>query len=106
MEILLDHYPLPEQGQVEINLRRTFEIKMTAETARRQVNRWLFTEVSCMMGAESPTLLLGERVVWRVPAVLSAAHIGRVGVVGTVDVDVQTGTMDTAPGLRHEVPGR
>jgi hypothetical protein len=96
MEILLAHPTLPEQGTVEINISRTFVINVPAEEARRQVNRWLFTEVSCMMGAEAPQLVIGERVVWRVPAVLTASHIGRVGLVGTVDVDVQTGFMDNS----------
>jgi len=82
---------------VELDIHRTFEIKVTAEQAQRQVNRWLFTEVSCMMGARTPTLVVGEQVVWRVPAVLTASHIGEVGVVGEIDVDVQNGEMDNTP---------
>jgi hypothetical protein len=82
---------------VELDIHRTFEIKVTAEQAQRQVNRWLFTEVSCMMGARTPTLVVGEQVVWRVPAVLTASHVGEVGVVGEIDVDVQNGEMDNTP---------
>lgn len=94
MTILLEHGVLPEQGTVELNIQRTFEIKVTAEQARRQVNRWLFTEVGNMIGARAPKLVVGERVVWRVPAVLTASHVGEVGVVGEIDVDVQNGEMD------------
>ena len=97
MTILLEPYTLPEQGTVQLDIHRTFEIKVTAEQARCQVNRWLFTEVSCMMGARMPTLVVGERVVWRVPAVLTAAHVGEVGIVGEIDVDVQHGKMDNTP---------
>jgi hypothetical protein len=106
MTILLEHYTLPEQGTVELHIHRTFEIKVTAEQARRQVNRWLFMEVSCMMGARTPWLVVGERVVWRVPAVLTASHVGEVGVVGEIDVDVQTGAMDITPERIHELQGK
>lgn len=96
MTILLEQYTLPEQGTVQLDVHRTFEINVTAEQARRQVNRWLFTEVSCVMGARTPWLVVGEQVVWRVPAVLTASHVGVVGGVGEIDVDVQTGAMDMA----------
>jgi len=91
MTILLEHYPLPERGPVKLSLDQTFAINVTAEEARRQVDRWLLMEVSCMMGAEPPTLVIGERIVWRVPAHFSAPQVGRVGAVGMVDVDVSTG---------------
>jgi len=91
MTILLEQYTLPERGAVKIQFNQTFEIKITAEEARRQVNRWLLLEVSCLMGAESPTLVIGEHIVWRVPAHFSAPQVGQVGVVGMVDVDVATG---------------
>lgn len=94
MTILLEQAAIPEKGNVELNIQRTFEIKVTAKEAQRQVNRWVLLEVSCVMGAEPPTLVVGERVVWRVPVVLTASHVGIVGEAGTVDVDVQTGAMN------------
>lgn len=103
MTILLEQYTLPEQGTVELNIHRTFEIKVTAEQARRQVNRWVFLEVSCVMGARTPALVVGEQVVWRVPVVLTASHVGEVGVVGEIDVDVQNGDMDNTPARMAEL---
>lgn len=97
MTILLEHHALPEQGTVELDIHRVFEIKITAEQARRQVNRWLFTEVSSLLGARIPKLVIGERVVWRVPVVLTAPHIGEVGLVGEIDVDIHNGDMDNTP---------
>lgn len=98
MTITLDPpYTIPEKGWVTIELKRSFEIKVTAEEAQRQVNRWLLNEVSYMMHSGSPQLVIGERVVWRVPAVLTSPQVGQVGVVGSVDVDVETGLMDTTP---------
>jgi hypothetical protein len=33
-------------------------------------------------------------IVWRVPVILIATHLGNAGVVGEVDVDVETGAMN------------
>jgi len=104
MTIILEPYTIPEKGTVELNLNRSFEIKVTAEQARRQVNRWLLNEVSYLLGAEAPTLVVGEdEVVWRVPAAISFPHTGRVGVVGSVDVDVTSGSMNNTPDCKAEI---
>lgn len=97
MTITLDTYTIPEKGLVTIELKRSFEIKVTAEEAQSQVNRWLLNEVSYMMHSLPPHLVIGERVVWRVPAMFTSPQVGHVGVVGEVDVDVETGLMDATP---------
>ena len=38
MQIVLEAQNLPESGGVELELHRTFEIKVTAKAAQRQVN--------------------------------------------------------------------
>ena len=101
MTIILDNYVIPEKGKVE--LKASFEIKVTSEEARRKVNRWLLEFVSTQMGGESPTLIVGERVVWRVPAYISFPHTGRAGVAGYVDVDVETGEMNNTPERQAEI---
>ncbi len=103
MTIVLDQWMLPEKGIVELNVHKSFEIKVTAEEARRSVNRWLMDEVSYMIGAEPPTLVVGERVVWRVPAWIGFPHTGWAGTVGSVDVDVQTGEMDNTTARKVEI---
>ncbi len=94
MAIVLDPYVIPEKGLVEVKIDRTFEIKVTAEEARYQVRWWLRNEVSMLMDANPPTLVVGEQVVWRVPAVFSSPGASQVGVVGTVEVNVTTGEMN------------
>ncbi len=96
-------YIIPEEGPVELKVDRSFEIKVTAEQARRQVDRWLLNEVSYMIGAEEPALVIGEQIVWRVPAWFSSPDVGRVGVVGTVEVDVNTGVMNNTPECKAEI---
>jgi hypothetical protein len=93
MQVVIEELNLPESGAVELKVNRSFEIKVTAEEARRKVNQWLSWEVSMLIVADPPTLHIGEAVVWRVPAWIGFPRVGRAGDVGSVDVDVQTGEM-------------
>jgi hypothetical protein len=101
MTIVLDNYVIPEKGRVELSV--SFEINVTALEARRKVSRWLYENVSMLIDADLPTLVVGERVVWRVPAYLSFPDVGRAGNVGTIDVDVITGKMDNTPERKAEI---
>jgi len=100
MTITLEPYVIPKEGIVHLQVNRLFEIKVTAEQARRQVDTWALNEVSYLMGALPPTLVVGEQITWRVPVSLGFPDLGQVGVVGTVDVDVKTGMMNTSPELQ------
>ncbi len=97
--LVLDRMTLPSTGKVTLQLDCTFELKISAEEARRQVHTWLVGEVSYMIRAGESTLVIGEtdageqNALWRVPAILTATHLGDVGVVGHVDVEVVTGKM-------------
>ena len=103
MNVILDNYPLPEQGATKIELSLTFEIRITAEQARKKVDRWLMEYVSAQMGGDPPTLVVGKRPVWRVPAYISYPHTGKAGIAGMVDVDVETGEMNNTPELEAEI---
>jgi hypothetical protein len=46
MTILLKNFVVPERGVLELELRQSIEIKVTAEEARRKVSRWVFEFVS------------------------------------------------------------
>ena len=106
MTIILDNYTLPEKGPIEIKVNLAIDIKVTAEEARRKVNRWLIEYVSIQMGADPPTLVVGKRAVWRVPTYITFPHTGRMGVVGAVDVDVETGEMNDLAGCKAEIERR
>lgn len=103
LTVLLDDYTLPNRGVVDLQLNRCFEIKVTAEQARRQVKGWLLDQVSYMMTAKMPTLVIGASVVWRVPVILTATHVGHVGVAGAVDVDVETGAMNDLSACKEAI---
>ena len=89
--IILDEIDLPESGPAEIQVTRTFTIGISATRARRTVNGWLFLKVSTSMLGDTPSLVVVDRVVWRVPILFTATHVGPVGTIGSVDVDVESG---------------
>ncbi|MFN8493047.1 MAG: hypothetical protein U0350_35920 [Caldilineaceae bacterium] len=93
MQVVLEAVNLPSEGAVTLDMRREFTIEITAEAAQRKVNRWLWDEVSMLISADPPTLVIGDQVVWRMPVYFSAPSAGRVGAVGAVDVDIQTGKL-------------
>ena len=88
---------------METNAQRSFELNVTAEEAQRQVRWWLREEISMHLDADPPSLVVGVQVVWRVPAVFSAAGVGRVGVAGTLEVDVTTGEINVTPEQKAEI---
>ncbi len=71
-------------------------VQISAEEARRLVNREIIPELGTGLGAKKPDLLLrGEQIIWRVPIVLSLAQLGDLGEVGIIEVDAQTGSILT-----------
>jgi hypothetical protein len=69
-------------------------LNISAEEARRLVNRQVVTKLGTGLIARDPELTTDrERVVWRVPIVLSLPNLGDLGQVGTVDVDVESGDL-------------
>jgi hypothetical protein len=102
MTILLERFEVPERGLLEIDLKQSVEIRVTAAEARRKVSGWLTDEVTYMMQAEMPTLVIGAQVVWRVPAVFTSPQVGRVDIVGYVEVDVYTGQMNSSSELASQ----
>ncbi len=91
MQIILDQHPIPDKGTFEI--RQTVTLHVSAEEARKTVSRWLFNTVSMLIGAGTPSLSIGERVIWRVPIWIGFPHTGRHELDVAVDVDAETGKM-------------
>jgi hypothetical protein len=93
MAIILNNYAIPEKGLVNIDFQLSFEIKCTAVQAKSIVNNWLLNEISYLIGADLPTLVLHERPAWRVPVWLTLPGTKHKEIIGAVDVDVETGQM-------------
>ena len=90
MTIVLDNYVIPEHGRLDI--RATVDLVVSAQEARRLVDRWLLESVSVLIGADMPTLIIGRQVVWRVPVWMGLAGSGCTQ-LGAIDVDVTSGAL-------------
>ena len=60
-------------------------------SARRRANGWLLDNVGNLLHSESPQLVAGDRILWRVQVVLTSPSRGSVGVIGALDLDAITG---------------
>lgn len=107
MTVILEQYLLPEEpGTIEIYQLVT--VHVTAKEAQRMVRRWLSDEVAFLVTSAEPILVVMdeqsvERSVWRVPAIYSTPHIGPVGEVGSVDVDIESGEMFVNETLKQAI---
>jgi hypothetical protein len=81
----------PPSVDLEIDIRVRTRMAITAFTAQRKVSRLVLERVSNLLCGEEPTLVVGDRVRWRVPVWLGFPKQGLVGKVGEIDVDVETG---------------
>jgi hypothetical protein len=64
---------------------------LTPEAARRRANGWLLDHVGNLLLAETPELVVGDQIVWRVPIVLTSPTRGHIGSVGAIDLDAISG---------------
>ncbi len=91
MSVQLEGMSLPRSGRVDVDIRVSADIHITATVARRRVSRLVISEIGNLLYGGEPTLVVGERVWWRVPVMLAYPDTGPIGQVGTLDVDVETG---------------
>lgn len=97
---------LPKTGRLEVDIKVTADVNFSAVAARQKVNSFVLSEISFMMHAGTPMLIVGERISWRVPIILSLTTQGDAGEVGAIDVDVETGQMLVTPQLLTEINSR
>lgn len=93
-------------GHVEISVKVTTEINMTAFAARQKVSGFVLSEISNLMHGGTPVLVVSERLYWRVPVILSFPPHGDLGEVGAIDVDVESGEMQVTQALIREIQER
>ena len=91
MVLEMETIALPEQAEVKIELSLTARVTVTDAIARRKVSKLLLDRVGNLLYGERPSLVVGHRLLWRVPIWLGLPAVGAVGQVGTLDVDTQTG---------------
>jgi hypothetical protein len=97
---------LPPAGRLEIAISVATDVNISAKAARQKVNDFVLSEISYMMHAGEPELVVSDRIVWRVPVVLSLTSHGDVGDVGAITVDVESGQMAISPETMDEFHAR
>ncbi len=84
--------PQSQTAQVDLNIQVSAQLNVTPFVARQKVNHLLVSQASTGLGGETPELAVANnRLCWRVPISLALPARGRLGQVGQIDVDAQTG---------------
>lgn len=96
----------PNTGHLMINIQLASAVNVTAFSARQKVTGFVADEISTNMHGTDPTLVVGEQICWRVPVMLSMPPVGDLGIVGEIDVDVETGQLHITPELLAEIAHR
>jgi hypothetical protein len=103
---MITHFPalpLPTESTLDITIRVTQPLNVTAFSARQRVTQYVMHELSTQLGGGDPELTVGERVYWSIPVVFTLPGKGMLGRVGTLRVDVTTGELLTDPQTEQEM---
>jgi hypothetical protein len=104
MAITIESVTLPERGALNLRLDVAATINITAEEARRKVAVFAGNKIADLLSGEPPGLVWQhEKAYWRVPVVLHSRSLGRIGAVGTIDVDVETGELQITDQIVEEI---
>jgi hypothetical protein len=103
MNTHLQGISLPSDSVLDINIRVTQPLNITAFSARQRVTQYVMQELSTQLGGDIPDLTVGERVYWSVPVVFTLPGKGVLGRVGTLRVDAGTGELLTDPQTQQEI---
>ena len=100
------HSLTPESSNLEINIRLSAKVNITAFSARQKVTGYLVDEISTNLHGGEPQLVVGEHIRWRVPVILSMPPSGDREEVGLIDVDIVTGQLLVNRTIIEEIKGR
>ena len=104
MTVTLETITPPDTGTLNLNLRLTADIRITPDHARRSVSQFVGNTIADLLHGDRPELIVRtDGVYWRVPVVLSSRSLGRIGVVGTLDVDVERGNLRVTERIIAEI---
>jgi hypothetical protein len=93
MEVKIPGVQAPVGATVTIRVEVTAPLNVTPFVARQTVNAFVVTEISTQLRSDPPDLVVGERLRWSVPVLLTSPARGVVGKVGELLVDATTGEL-------------
>jgi hypothetical protein len=106
MSVEFDEISLPAPAEVKIEFSLTAQVNVTDLTAQRKVSKLLLDHVGNLLYGERPSLVMGRRLLWRVPVWLALPTTGPLGQVGALDVDAQTGEVLSTQQIMEEIAER
>lgn len=81
-----------DQQPLVLDVQVSTTLNLSAEDARRYVNRQVIPHLGTGLVARTPKLTIANtQISWRVPIELSLPHLGNLGEVGAVQVDAHSG---------------
>ena len=93
-----------DRGQVRVDIRIQADLNVSAFVARQKVTGFVVDAISDHMAGDEPTLIIEtDRFLWRVPVVLAVLPQGRLGQVGAIDVDAQSGQLQLTNSLIEDI---
>jgi hypothetical protein len=87
----------PQGATLAIRIELTAQVNITPFVARQKVTGFVILEISDRMRGDQPELVVGDRLSWSVPVVLTSPSRGVVGKVGAILVDATTGELLVEP---------
>jgi hypothetical protein len=106
MNVELEEIALPAPSELKIELSRETQLNVTDFTAQRKVSKLLLDDVGNLLYGEQPSLVVGRRLLWRVPVWLALPTTGPLGQVGALDVDARTGEILFTQQILDEIAER
>ncbi len=92
-----------EQSRIRVKA----PLNISAFVARQKATGYVLDHVSDHMAGGNPRLVVdGDRFLWRVPIHFAVLPHGRLGQVGTIDVDARTGQLLLTPRFAEEAQHR
>ena len=97
MSVALKDPVLPTGASVDITIRLQSHLNISSTAAQQRANVLLIERVGDRLAAGDPELVVGERLVWRMPVYLHWLGRTQMGPVGQLEVDTETGELLVSP---------
>jgi len=88
---IVESLRLPAKTQVKVALEVTTEVNVSQYMAKVLAQDFLLMKVGNLLRADEPVFVVSDPPCWNVPVILTNPQVGRVGQVGAVRVDADTG---------------
>jgi hypothetical protein len=79
-------------ARIDVSINISATLNVTAYTAKRKANTFVLNRLGTGLFGDEPQLVVTDKLIcWRVPIFVATASQGRLGQIGQIDVDAQTG---------------